>query len=685
MRMKARCFLLFLLIALPAALLADTLETVYFRGNMSPANEVPAVTNESANATGRATITFHLRRNDAGAIVSGVVDFDVDYNFPVPVTVRGLHIHEGVAGVNGPIRIDTGLSATSTLDAEGAGNIFRQVVVTSGDALTALSGVLANPSGWYVNLHTSVNTGGLMRSQLTRMEVAVVRADMSPANEVPPIPGLNASASGSAFILFTRDANGVVNDGTVYYDVNYNFPGPITLTGLHIHPGAAGANGPARLNTPLSATNPVVDADGVGSLAFKVEANNPGNLDTLRIVLANPAGAYMNVHTSDNTGGATRGQLQPTSLSEYQLTMTPANEVPPIPDLNASAVAKASLYTARNSAGQITSGTVVFDANYQWPGNVIFRGFHIHDGAAGVNGPVRIDSGLSATNTVTDEDGVGNLIFRINVGGENALGIATLRGAVDTPENHYLNLHTTVNTGGAIRSQLGIAPAAPAVPQNGFVSATFAPGVNLGSGGSLISIFGTNLGRNVASAGLVNGRLPTTLAGASVNIGGVAAPLLYASPNQLNVQVPFEVPAGNARITVITPGGTSSTDNVTFSAFAPAIFVAVKNSDFSLMSSTNAVRAGDAIAVFATGLGAASPAVASGQLPAISPLSPTVTTPTATIGGLNAQVAASLLAPGFAGVYQVNVIVPAGTPSGSQPLRLTIAGVQSNAVNINVQ
>lgn len=277
--------MLFVLCAIPASLLpvplaADTLETVYFRGNMSPANEVPPVTNESAAATGRATIAFHLRRNDAGAIVSGVVDFDVDYNFPVPVTVRGWHIHEGAAGVNGPVRIDTGLSATSTVELSGTGNLFRQVVIAStADPLTlaALGGVRANPAGWYLNMHTTVNTGGLFRDQLTRMEMIVVRANMSPANEVPPIVGLNASSAGSAHILFTRDANGVVNDGTVRYDVNYNFPGPITLTGLHIHPGAGGINGPARLNTPLSAANSVVDADGVGTLSYKVEANNQNN------------------------------------------------------------------------------------------------------------------------------------------------------------------------------------------------------------------------------------------------------------------------------------------------------------------------------------------------------------------------------------------------------------------------
>ena len=141
-------------------------------------------------------------------------------------------------------------------------------------------------------------------------------ADMSPANEVPPIAGLDVSASGSATILYTRDANGVVNDGTVIYDVNYRFPGAVTITGLHIHPGAAGVNGPARLNTPLSVANSVSSATGSGTLSYKVEANNQNNLDALRIVLADPTQAYMNVHTSDNSGGATRGQLQPTSLSE---------------------------------------------------------------------------------------------------------------------------------------------------------------------------------------------------------------------------------------------------------------------------------------------------------------------------------------------------------------------------------
>jgi adhesin/invasin len=56
-----------------------------------------------------------------------------------------------------------------------------------------------------------------------------------------------------------------------------------------------------------------------------------------------------------------------------------------------------------------------------------------------------------------------------------------------------------------------------------------------------------------------------------------------------------------------------------------------------------------------------------------------------TIGGVSATVLDSVLAPGFAGVQQVNVLVPPGAPTGSQPVRLTIGGVQSNAANVVIQ
>src|SRR5438477_10740069 len=95
-----------------AALFADTSETVYFRGVMLPSNEVPAV---SIAATGNATLIAHIVRDDAGKIISGAVDFNVNYAFPGAVTLTGLHIHPGAAGVNGPVTIGTDVSATNSI------------------------------------------------------------------------------------------------------------------------------------------------------------------------------------------------------------------------------------------------------------------------------------------------------------------------------------------------------------------------------------------------------------------------------------------------------------------------------------------------------------------------------------------------------------------------------------------
>jgi uncharacterized protein (TIGR03437 family) len=59
--------------------------------------------------------------------------------------------------------------------------------------------------------------------------------------------------------------------------------------------------------------------------------------------------------------------------------------------------------------------------------------------------------------------------------------------------------------------------------------------------------------------------------------------------------------------------------------------------------------------------------------------------PTATIAGIPAEVAASILAPGLAGVDQVNLIIPGGVPSGSQAVQLSVGGVLSNVVMITVE
>jgi uncharacterized protein (TIGR03437 family) len=187
----------------------------------------------------------------------------------------------------------------------------------------------------------------------------------------------------------------------------------------------------------------------------------------------------------------------------------------------------------------------------------------------------------------------------------------------------------------------------------------------------------------------------------SVTIGGFKAPFYFVSPLQLNVQVPFEVPPGplaggpvGPALVVTTAGGQSITLTITVDAVAPSLFIVdpatnlgavVKNSDFSLTTTTNPAHAGDAVVIYSTGLGQVTPAAFTGVLlaPPASGFNNTVTV-TATIGGQPATVIYSIGSPGFVGLYQTAVTVPSGV-TGTVPVVLKAGGATSNSVNMVVQ
>lgn len=133
---------------------------------LSPANEVPAITNADAAATGSATITLNVTKDSSGNVTAATADFSATLSgFPANTTLTGAHIHTGAAGSTGSIVVQTGLASGEVVLANGAGGINKLSVAV--DAALAQA-ILNTPSAYYFNVHTTLNTGGAARGQLVR-------------------------------------------------------------------------------------------------------------------------------------------------------------------------------------------------------------------------------------------------------------------------------------------------------------------------------------------------------------------------------------------------------------------------------------------------------------------------------------------------------------------------------------
>lgn len=670
------------------SLFGQSAETVFFRAAMLPSNEIPAV---DIAAAGTATIRAHAVRDASGQVISGTVDFIVNYNFPGGVELTGLHIHRGDSTVNGPVVINTGIGGAggNLNDPSGKGVITRSVDVTagSGAALAALKDLLDNPSDFYVNMHTTVNPGGVIRGQLQKPEMLTMMAVLSPANEVPAITGQNASAVAAITAMRTFDARGNMNTGLVVFEADYNFDEQVTMTGFHIHSGPKGVNAPVVINTGLA--NMPSTETGKGSLVFPVELSmtNKAQVDAMNGLFQDPSNYYVNIHTTRFPGGLIRSQLRRTDENVFTMNLSPANEVPPV-DIQASAPASFKVNTIRDESGAVIAGRAVFDVNYRFPGAATFTGLHIHDQAAGQNGPVTINTGISGANSVAGDSGFGNIYIPVLV--TSAAGLRTLNSLMANPEKHYMNLHTTVNPGGAVRSQVRAAYTnAPAIGDA--LSSVIDQEQRDVAPGGWLSIFGARFAYANTNYFAWEGQsLPVTLNGVEVTVDGITTPLLMVSPGQIDVQMPYEVKPGMRQVVVKNGVGESNAFMVTVRQAAPAIWrmgagggQIVRVSDVTFISANNPAQAGDTLAVFTTGMGQTVPALKTG---AVVPEALFNTAAAAvTIGGRPALALLSVAYPGVPGTYVVAVMVPPGIPSGPQPLQITMAGSRSNTVMLPVK
>lgn len=144
-----------------------SLPTSYtFTASLLPANEVPAVTNAGASGSGTVTVTMPVTRDSAGSITAATATFTVNLSgFPAGVTLTGAHIHQAAPGLTAGVIVNTGLASGEVVLTNGSASFTKSGINVATDVANNL---IAGSNGFYFNVHSTTNTGGVARGQLIK-------------------------------------------------------------------------------------------------------------------------------------------------------------------------------------------------------------------------------------------------------------------------------------------------------------------------------------------------------------------------------------------------------------------------------------------------------------------------------------------------------------------------------------
>lgn len=139
-----------------------------FTAALSPANEVPPVTNAESTVTGTVTIVLDTTKDAAGNVTAAAATFAVSLSgFPAGSTISAAHIHEGASTCACPVVVNTSLAAGQATVTNGAVSYTKDAIAVTAEVAQRL---LSNPAGFYFNVHSTLNGGGVARGTLTRTQ-----------------------------------------------------------------------------------------------------------------------------------------------------------------------------------------------------------------------------------------------------------------------------------------------------------------------------------------------------------------------------------------------------------------------------------------------------------------------------------------------------------------------------------
>ena len=153
--------------ATPTATPAPTPQTKFvFTADLKPSNEVPPITTAEATCAGKGTFTLNTTKDASGTITAANAVFETDVTgCPADTKINIGHIHKAAAGANGSVVVNSGLAAGELTLVGGAGKINKTTPTVEAALATD---IIANPAGYYMNWHSTLNPGGILRGQLVK-------------------------------------------------------------------------------------------------------------------------------------------------------------------------------------------------------------------------------------------------------------------------------------------------------------------------------------------------------------------------------------------------------------------------------------------------------------------------------------------------------------------------------------